>query len=428
MKKTCHLGDITSWSSGGTPNKQVTRFWEGNIPWISAKSMKQEFISDSELHISLEGLKAGSCLANEGDILLLVRGSELFNRIPICYANNQVAFNQDVKAIAASKEILPLYLFYWLKAKEDYLKAKVESTGIGAGKFDLEFLQNLSIDLPSLDKQQQIVNILHSITRKIENNAAINRNLEEQAKAIFKSWFVDFEPFQDGEFIDSELGKIPKGWATGTFSSLIDSTISGDWGKETLTGNFTEQVYCIRGTDIPEVKKGNKGKMPFRFILPKNFLSKKLLVGDLVVEISGGSPTQSTGRSAVITQSLLNRYDKGMVCTNFCKALKPKPGYSMFVSHYWDYLYAMNKFFSYENGTTGIKNLDVNGFIDTEPIIIPPSSVVSAFSKLCNKCSEQIYANGQENECLQRTRDTLLIKLMSGEIDVSKVERMEALA
>ena len=102
---------------------------------------------------------------------------------------------------------------------------------------------------------------------------------------------------------------------------------------------------------------GNKGKMPTRYILPKNYSAKHLVDGDVVVEISGGSPTQSTGRIAAVSQSLLDRYDKGMVCTNFCKAMKPKAGYSMFVYYYWQYLYDRKVFFSYENGTTGIKIL-----------------------------------------------------------------------
>ena len=107
-------------------------------------------------------------------------------------------------------------------------------------------------------------------------------------------------------------------WKKGVFADLIESTLGGDWGKESPSGGNTEMVYCIRGADIPEVKAGNKGKMPTRYILPKNYVAKRLLPGDIVVEISGGSPTQSTGRVAAISQSLLDRYDKGMVCTNFC--------------------------------------------------------------------------------------------------------------
>lgn len=181
-------------------------------------------------------------------------------------------------------------------------------------------------------------------------------------------------------------------------------------------------VYCIRGADIPEVRAGNKGKMPIRYILPKNFASKQLVNGDIVVEISGGSPTQSTGRAAAISASLLARYDKGMVCTNFCKALKPITGYSMYVYHYWQYLYDRGVFFSYENGTTGIKNLDISGFIETEPILIAPAELVEKFDTFCQSAFSKVYANGLESEQLSLVRDTLLPKLMSGEIDVPGIQ------
>lgn len=211
-------------------------------------------------------------------------------------------------------------------------------------------------------------------------------------------------------------------WPTGTFSDLIDSTLGGDWGKESPTGNYTEMVYCIRGADIPDVRVGNKGKMPTRFILSKNYAAKHLIAGDIVVEISGGSPTQSTGRVAAISQSLLDRYDKGMVCTNFCRAIKPKAGYSMFLYYYWQYLYDYNVFFSYENGTTGIKNLDLSGFITTEEIILPPETIVSEFDNFCQTAFDQIFANGLENEQLADIRCTLLPQLMSGGLDVSGLD------
>jgi len=211
-------------------------------------------------------------------------------------------------------------------------------------------------------------------------------------------------------------------WKLGTFSDLIESTLGGDWGKEMPSGNNSEMVYCIRGADIPDVKAGNKGKMPTRYIIPKNYSAKRLLPGDIVVEISGGSPTQSTGRVAAISQSLLSRYDKGMVCTNFCRAIKPKQGYSMFVYYYWQYLYDRNVFFSYENGTTGIKNLDLSGFITTEEIAIPPMEYVKQFDDYCQLIFDQTFANGLESEMLYTLRDTLLPQLMSGELDVSDLD------
>ena len=220
---------------------------------------------------------------------------------------------------------------------------------------------------------------------------------------------------------------MPADWKNGTFSELILDMVGGDWGKEGPQGNYIEEVYCIRGADIPDVKNGDKGKMPKRYILSKNYLTKRLNEGDLVVEISGGSPTQSTGRIAAISSYLLKRYDERIICTNFCKALKPKHNYSAFIYHYWQYLYDKNIFFSYENGTTGIKNLDISGFIGTESIIIPNPDVVFGFSEICKKFFKQIYRNGQESEKLAEMRDALLPKLMSGEIDVSKVKIDEIL-
>ncbi len=235
-----------------------------------------------------------------------------------------------------------------------------------------------------------------------------NENLEQQARSLFQAMFITPEERFD--------------WDSGVFADLIESTLGGDWGKESPTGNNTEMVYCIRGADIPDVKAGNKGKMPTRYILPKNYAAKRLLPGDIVVEISGGSPTQSTGRVAAVSQSLLDRYDKGMVCTNFCRAIKPKTGYSMFVYYYWQYLYDRNVFFSYENGTTGIKNLDLSGFITSEEIVLPPAELVQRFDDYCQIIFDQIFANGLENEQLALIRDTLLPRLMSGELDVSELD------
>ena len=235
-----------------------------------------------------------------------------------------------------------------------------------------------------------------------------NNHLQQQAQAYFVHRFIKSQDAQS--------------WQLGTFHDLINAVVAGDWGKESPTGNNSEKVYCIRGADIPEVRNGNMGKMPVRYILPKNYITKKLVPGDIVVEISGGSPTQSTGRCAVITKSLLDRYNSGMVCTNFCKAIKPIAGYSMFIYHYWNYLYNAKVFFSYENGTTGIKNLDIAGILETEAIRIPPLKIAMDFEKFCETLFSSIYANALESEQLANIRDTLLPRLMSGELDVSDLD------
>ncbi len=250
-------------------------------------------------------------------------------------------------------------------------------------------------------------------------NKPINDNLEQQAQALFKSWFVDFEPFKDGKFVDSELGMIPEGWKVGTLSDIILSTIGGDWGKDSLLGNYSKEVFCIRGADIPEIRKGNKGKMPTRFILEKNYLSKALEPDNIVVEISGGSPTQSTGRICIISDELKQKYNNSLICTNFCRAIKPYNGYASYIYYLWDMLYNKGVMFLYENGTTGIKNFDINRFIEKEQIIIPTKEVTERFTHIIELLSKQIQQKGTETESLVNIRDSLLPKLMSGELKVN---------
>lgn len=324
--------------------------------------------------------------------------------------NTECCLGQRMVLLRANQSVCDnFYLLYSLQSL--YVQHQIswsEGTGTTVSNLRIPHLEQIQIPYLPLEQQAKISSVLRALEEKIENNRRLNDNLQQQAQALFKKWFVD-----NPDAIS---------WKEGTFSNLIEKTISGDWGKDSPSGNNTEMVYCIRGADIPEVRTGNKGKMPTRYILPKNYAAKQLVDGDIVVEISGGSPTQSTGRAAAVSDALLARYDKGMVCTNFCKALKPRAGYSMYVYYYWQYLYDRDIFFSYENGTTGIKNLDINGFIETEPIVIAPEDLVEKFDAVCQTVFSKIYANGMENEQLALVRDTILPKLMSGEIDVSAVQ------
>lgn len=326
-------------------------------------------------------------------------------------APNEIAFGStEFIVFRARPGISDPQFIYYLATSPVFRSTAIKSMVGSSGRQRVQqgVLNELELKVPCLDEQHQIGSFLAGIDDKIALNNKINDNLQQQAQAIFKEWFID----------NPENRK----WSTGTISELIESTLNGDWGKEVPTGSNTEKVYCIRGADIPEVKAGNKGKMPIRYILPKNFAAKQLTAGDIVVEISGGSPTQSTGRCTAITKSLLDCYDSGMICTNFCKAIKPTEGYSLFVYYYWQYLYDKGIFFSYENGTTGIKNLDFSGFIETETIFIPPPDEVVAFDDYCKSIFNQTYANGKQNEHLAELRDTLLPKLMSGELDVSGID------
>lgn len=382
--------------SGGTPKSTVAEFYDGNIPWLNTKEIHFNRISQTERTISILGLENSSAKWIPANCVIVAMygataGNVAINRIPM--TTNQACCNLEIDETRADYR----FIYYYLKSK--YMSLSSLANGGAQQNLSAKLIKDFPIVLPPLDTQAEIADLLWILDDKIELNNKINANLEQQVQALFKAWFVDNPDVSS--------------WQEGTFADLVERAVGGDWGKDLPSGNNTEMVYCIRGADIPEVRVGNKGKMPTRYILPKNYAAKKLMDGDIVVEISGGSPTQSTGRAAVVSAALLSRYDKGMVCSNFCKALKPIAGFSMYVYYYWQHLYDMGVFFSYENGTTGIKNLDIKGFLETEPISIAPVALVRRFDCFVRSLFSKVYANGLENERLALTRDTLLPYLMS---------------
>ncbi|MDC2988146.1 restriction endonuclease subunit S, partial [Prochlorococcus sp. AH-736-J10] len=228
--KEFRLGDLTTWSSGSTPSKQNRSFWGGEIPWISGTVMRSKNLSESDLYLTQEGLENKGKLCEKDSILLLVRG-DLFKRIPIGIATKSLCFNQDIKAInSISNNLLQHFIYYLLEGNKKKLSNMVEFTGLGAGKLDTKLLQDLTFKIPPIHYQKNLINFIDSIDSKIELNRQSNQNLEEIAKALFKSWFIDFDPVRakaDGRstglpseisdlfpdsFEVSELGQIPKGW------------------------------------------------------------------------------------------------------------------------------------------------------------------------------------------------------------------------
>ena len=410
MEKT--LGELTSYMTKGIPPKYADK--EGaNTIWVLNQKCNRNFeISYAEARLHDIGQKKvpEDKLLKDGDVLINSTGTGTAGRVAqMSSVAVPTTMDGHMILLRPTDEIDAVYYGYAIKLFQSQIECLAEGS-TGQTEINRKRLQDEVVIKFPADKaiQRKIGSFLANLDEKIKTNTQMNQNLEQQAQTIFQEWFIN----------SPEKSQ----WKMGTFSELVQSTLNGDWGKEFSSGQSTEKVYCIRGADIPAVKAGNKGKMPIRFIPPKNYANKKLADGDIVVEISGGSPTQSTGRCTAITQSLLDRYDSGMVCTNFCKAMKPIDGYSMFVYYYWQYLYDRNVFFAYENGTTGIKNLDFSGFLESEPVLIPPIKKVQVFDGYCRTIFDQIFANGSQSESLVSIRDSLLPRLMSGELAISNLD------
>ena len=156
-------------------------------------------------------------------------------------------------------------------------------------------------------------------------------------------------------------------------SEIIDVFVTGDWGNESSSVESPHAVSCVRGADIVPIGNNEFGKIPLRYISDRSFQQRLLQVGDIVVEKSGGSPTQSTGRAVYISQPLLSAR-RNIVCSNFCVAFRVKHGWNpYFIYLYWRYLYNSGVFFNFEGKTSGIKNLQLDMALST--IEIEPYSI-----------------------------------------------------
>lgn len=300
-------------------------------------------------------------------------------------------------------------------------------------------LGRLSIGLPSLPEQRAVGRILRTLDDKIALNRRMSATLEAIARALFRSWFVDFEPvrakaegrdpglpphlaalFPD-RLVETEHGENPEGWDRLPFGALLESSIGGDWGKEATDGNHTELVAIIRGTDIPSLRDGGLGKIPMRYVDAKKLSKRSLKTGDIVIEVSGGSPTQPTGRSLYITRSHLDRFMTPVVPASFCRRFRPvnlEAG-ALLYSHL-DYLYESGGTWEYQNQSTGISNFQTTHFLESEHVLVPGRHLLSAFLDQAQPIFDRVHSN--EMMALERLRDELLPKLVSGDLRVKDAE------
>ena len=323
------------------------------------------------------------------------------------------------------------YLYYYLKL----LDLNSLSSGTGVPSMTFGAYNGIKVKLPQLDIQKKISTLLRAIDKKIELNNRINAELEAMAKTLYDYWFVQFDfpddsPQGQGKPYKTSGGKmvynptlkreIPEGWEVDTLSSWIASDKTGDWGKEEQEGNYTLQVDCIRGADINGLNGNGKIAAPNRFILEKN--DHKLLAPfDLVIEISGGSPTQSTGRMAYITDDVLDRFTHPLICSNFCKAisLRNKDLFYCF-AYLWNDLYGNGVLFGWEGKTSGIKNLLFDSFVTKHQVPIPPMGLAKQFFDFAAPLEQQKQTLLKENARLESLRDWLLPMLMNGQVTVGE--------
>ena len=184
-------------------------------------------------------------------------------------------------------------------------------------------------------------------------------------------------------------------------SNIVESYVSGDWGNESYSDGKNLKVFCVRGADIIPILNNDFSKIPVRYISQKSYTNRVLKAGDIIIEKSGGSPTQSTGRAVIITEKLIQ--EKGaIVCSNFCVAIRIKQGWNPFYVFYlWQYLYNSYVFFNFEGKTSGIKNLQLDNALQAIAIEEQPISKQIQIANSIEVFDRKIALNREINRNLE---------------------------
>ena len=383
--KEVTLSELGTIVGGATPSTKITSFYDGNIPWLTPKDLSvndNKYIFRGERNITEEGFKSCSCK-------MLPKGSILFSsRAPIGYvaiAANDMCTNQGFKSVIPNDETDSEFLYYLLK----YNKNNIASQGSGTTFAEVsgKTMKEIEVVVPKeKDDQRHIASVLSSLDRKIELNNKINADLEEMAQAIFKNWFVDFEPFKDGKFVDSELGMIPEGWKVGT----LDEIFSLKYGKNLSTSMILEKgdypVYGANGI-IGYYNEFNCDKYS-------------------VLVTSRGNGSGDVSRT---------HHPKSFI-TNNSFIVEPLEQYKYIELPFINGLFNIIDFKSYCSGSAQPQL--TNKAMRNICIISPPMEIVIKYCEMLETLFSHIECVIAENSRLSLLRDTLLPRLMSGELEV----------
>jgi type I restriction enzyme S subunit len=373
-----------------------------------------------------------------GDILFTNTGT--IGRMAIASANELTRRTTFQKSVAILKPKIDLvisrYLFYLLKAENRRLSALAEGTT--QKNLLLKDFRSFEIgELPPVKNQQAIAHILGTLDDKIELNRKTNETLEAIAKALFKSWFVDFDPvrakaegrptglpaeisdlFPDS-FEESELGEIPSGWSVEELGNLYTIGKGGIWGDDTCSGDEFTEVSCLRGIDCHNLASGSIPVVPSRWVKRSQVESRIPEDGAILIEGSGSF----CGRSLLWEEKYLQLFERAVVYSNFCKRLSPTCSkiYSPVVWMALRGCYDSNEVANFRTGTA-FPNLDTSGLLKGISIVLPSEGVAEAFQ-------DSYYLRNRvdlmaQSASLSNIRDALLPKLISGEIRISDAEKM----
>jgi len=447
------LGDLVTFLSGGTPSKSNKDYWNGEIPWISASSMQSTRYHDSELRVTSLGSNNGTRKVPAGTVLLLVRGGALHNKIPVGITTRDVTFNQDVKALVPkSEDITPNYLLAWLLSSRQLLLSKVENTGIGAGKLDTKILQELDVPVPPKADLLRLELFSKALDDKIILNQNITQTLEQMAQALFKSWFVDFEP------VRAKMAVLGSGGSQEDATFAAMSTISGKGADALMVfeHEHPEQYTELKATaelfpsamqesELGEIPEGWRhgplsniatfanGKIDVCSLTPETYIStENMLENRAGISTASSLPSANSVpefRCGHVLISNIRPYFMKIWLARFnggrsADVLAFEALDAVTIEYVYNLLY-QEAFFNFMMLTSkGVKmpRGDKKSIMGWQ-CVHPDKKISNAFSKAVGEYYLFIEINNAQNKTLTQLRDTLLPRLLSGEITLPEAEQ-----
>lgn len=386
------LIDIVELIGGGTPKTSKAEYWGGNINWLSVKDFNNEnrYVYSTEKTITEEGLNNSSTkLLRKDDIIISARGTvgELA-MIPF-----PMAFNQSCYGIRAKEGIDSTFLYYLIKHSVRKLKAMTHGSVFDTITRDT--FANIDVAIPDIEMQQRVAKMLANIDDKVENNQRINNNLEQQAMALFKSWFIDFEPFDR---------QVPKTWVNGVLGDFVEIKRGG---SPRPIQNFLSDsgFHWLKISDATGISSP--------------FINE---IKEYIIEAGLKKTVYLKSGSLVLSNSATPGLPKILdidTCIHDGWLYFPSSKFSneylyLYFKHIRDNLIALGNGSVFTNLKTDI--------LKNYPTYLPTEDVLKKFDELVQPIFSMILSKTREIKRLAEIRDTLLPKLMSGELDVCDIE------
>jgi type I restriction enzyme S subunit len=401
------LKEICNFQEGYVnPSQKKPEYFGGDIKWLRATDLNNSYVYDTSRKLSKIGFEsAGKSALLFHPNTIAISKSGTIGRLGILkdyMCGNRAVINIDIN----NDDIDINYLFYWLRHKQEYIK----DLAVGSVQRNLyiSILEDVKIKYRPLHEQKKIAAICKNIDKKIENNKKMNKTLEEMAQAIYKNWFVYFEPFQDEEFFESELGMIPEGWEVGNINDFVN--VQNGYGFSSKLFSDEGNIGVIKIKNITENNTVNISDTQYISKKTAEETNKRYLIkpNSILIAMTGAK----VGKIGIVPETNTTLYLNQRV-----GMLKPKINGGIEYS----YIALMTDYYQnvIKNKARGSAQANISATaIGSIKVVIPPKKILKKYANIIKPILNKISSNLNENRSLKELRDSLLPKLMSGEIRV----------